>query len=125
VKAAWRNLDTTFGRELTKCVVRHSGEEGDDADDLYTGDWAFFGDLKFLRDSMTGRSMSGTIASSEQQEQESIVVTEDYSEHSQSPKEPDLPEGLAETDLVEDIIIEEEQELFEHRRHQVCLSRVR
>ena len=94
--------------------MKHSGEDGDDADNLYTGDWVLFDDLKFLRDTMTGRQMSGTISSSEQEEQS--IVTEDHpDERSQSPREREVEVvgDLADIDFMDNIIVEEEQAFVE------------
>lgn len=103
---------------MPKCITKHSGDE---EDDLYTGEWVFFHHLRFLTDTMKGRTMSGTLESAKNDENENGRNTIE----SQEPTEASVASStsntlnsvrsinfqpLDDTDYMEEVLIQEEEE---------------
>lgn len=127
VKAAWKNLRTVFGREIPKCINATSGDSGDEEDGFYTGEWPFFNNLRFLTDTMSGRKMSGPLQSAEliaktptpepapaaSNVHSSTSIDENETIASNTnPSSLGLHDSVNETDYMEEVLIDEEEEDF-------------
>ncbi|KAL4092213.1 hypothetical protein QTP88_026751 [Uroleucon formosanum] len=75
VKRRWRNLRDTFLKEKKKVKKCRSGDSQEHAE-IYTGKWAYYKSLLFLKDTTTPRNTDGNISDLEYTHQENSDLSE-------------------------------------------------